>query len=111
MIPRHIFLCALALLLGTAANSQTPQTLSVPADSARWDLQGQAKVVEYQGRRCLSLDGGAAVLKDFEMRDGIIDVDVATPAKRGFFGIQFRVADDGATAEVGLSPSAQVWAS
>jgi hypothetical protein len=33
------------------------------------------------------------------MRDGVIDVDVATPASRGFFGIQFRIADDGATAE------------
>ena len=103
MIPRHAVLCALALFFffafSSPARSQMPQTLSVPADSARWDLQGQAKVVEYQGRKCLSLDGGAAVLKDFEMRDGVIDVDVATPAKRGFFGIQFRVADDGATAE------------
>ena len=25
------------------------------------------------------------------MRDGVIDVDVATPASRGFFGIQFRI--------------------
>ena len=103
MIPRHAVLCALALFFffafSSPTRSQMPQTLSVPADSARWDLQGQAKVVEYQGRKCLSLDGGAAVLKDFEMRDGVIDVDVATPAKRGFFGIQFRVADDGATAE------------
>jgi hypothetical protein len=33
-------------------------------------------------------------VKDFEMRDGVIDVDVATPARRGFFGIQFRIADD-----------------
>jgi hypothetical protein len=29
----------------------------------------------------------------------VIDVDVATPASRGFFGIQFRIADDGANAE------------
>jgi hypothetical protein len=74
-------------------------TLSVAADSPRWDLQGQAKAVEYQGRNCLMLDGGAAVVKDFEMRDGVLDVDVATSAKRGFFGIQFRIADDGANAE------------
>ena len=45
------------------------------------------------------LDGGEATLKDFEMRDGVIDVDVATPAIRGFFGIQFRIADDGANGE------------
>ncbi|MGZ4789667.1 MAG: hypothetical protein ACXVZX_14210 [Terriglobales bacterium] len=36
------------------------------------------------------IDGGAAVLKDFEMRDGVVDVDVATPARRGFFG-DFRI--------------------
>ncbi|HEY0376424.1 MAG TPA: hypothetical protein VGC87_05645 [Pyrinomonadaceae bacterium] len=77
-----------------AAHLQTAQALSVPPDSPRWDLQGQAKPAEYQGRKCLFLDGGAATLKDFEMRDGVVDVDVATPASRGFFGIQFRIAND-----------------
>ncbi len=86
-------------LTASAAQSQTQQTLSVPADSPRWELQGQAKPAEYQGRKCLFLDGGAATLKDFEMRDAIVDVDVATPASRGFFGIQFRIAGDGANAE------------
>jgi hypothetical protein len=38
-------------------------------------------------------------LKDLEMRDGVIDVDVATPATRGFFGIQFRLTNDGANGE------------
>jgi hypothetical protein len=74
-------------------------TLSVSADSPRWDLQGQAKAAEYQGRKCLLLDGGAAVLNDFEMRDGVVDVDVATPASRGFLGIQFRLTRDGANGE------------
>jgi hypothetical protein len=100
---RHLFrlfaLSTLVLADGYTAHSQTPQALSIPSDSPRWDLQGQAKPADYQGRKCLFLDGGAAVLKDFEMRDGVIDVDVATPAKRGFFGIQFRVANDGANAE------------
>ena len=67
--------------------------LSVPPDSPRWLLQGQAKPAEYQGRQCLLLDGGAAILTDFEMRDGVVDVDVATPAARGFFGIQFRIGE------------------
>ena len=90
---------ALAVLFQIAGQSQAPQTLVVPADSPRWELQGQAKVADYLGRKSLFFDGGAAVLKDFEMRDGVIDVDVATPASRGFFGIQFRIADDGATSE------------
>jgi hypothetical protein len=33
------------------------------------------------------------------MRDGVVDVDAATPASRGFFGIQFRIAGDGVNAE------------
>jgi hypothetical protein len=75
------------------------QTLAVPASSARWDLQGEAKAAEYQGHKALLLDGGAALLKDFEMRDSVIDVDVATSAKRGFFGIQFRLDGDGSNGE------------
>ena len=96
---RPFALCVLVLLAPLAAHSQTSQALPVSADSPRWVLQGQAKAAEYLGRKSLLLDGGAAVLNDFEMRDGIIDVDVATPASRGFFGIQFRITSDGANGE------------
>jgi hypothetical protein len=77
------------------AAAQSTQTLAVAPDSPRWQLEGQAKPAEYQGRKCLFLDGGAAVLKDFEMRDGVLDVDVATPASRGFFGFDVRIDADG----------------
>ncbi|HEV7475548.1 MAG TPA: hypothetical protein VGN90_15950 [Pyrinomonadaceae bacterium] len=83
----------------SAAHNQGPQILSVLPDSPRWQLEGQAKPAEYQGRKCLLLDGGAAILKDLEMRDGVIDVDVATAASRGFFGIQFRLDKEGANGE------------
>jgi len=86
-------------LFGRSALAQAPPGLAIPPDSARWELEGQAKVADYLGRPALFLDGGAAVLKDFEMRDAVVDVDVATPASRGFFGVQFRIADDGASAE------------
>ena len=79
--------------------SSAPGTLSVPPDSPRWQFEGEAKVAEYQGRKCLQLDGGAAILKDFEMRDAGIDVDIATPATRGFLGLHFRITDDGANSE------------
>src|SRR5215469_6526347 len=75
------------------------QLISIPPDSPRWQMEGQAKVVEYQGRKSILLDGGAAILNDFEMRDGVIDVDVATPAKRGFFGFDFRIDEKGASFE------------
>ena len=94
MLARRLAVCTLAGLCISPVYSQTA-SLSVPPDSPRWDLQGEAKPTEYQGRKCLLIDGGAAVLKDFEMRDGVLDVDVATSAKRGFFGFDFRLDKDG----------------
>jgi hypothetical protein len=95
-------LCSMALATAvapTASAARASQTLSLPPDSPRWELQGQAKAAEYLGRKCLLLDGGAATVKDFELRDGVVDVDIATPASRGFFGVQFRITSDGANAE------------
>lgn len=88
-----------APLPGPSVETQSSQAQPVPPDSPRWQLEGQARPTEYKGRKCLYLDGGAAILKDLEMRDGVIDVDVATPANRGFFGIDFRLADNGANGE------------
>ena len=94
-----IGLFLLFVLTNLVQKVEGQQTLSIPPDSPRWEFQGQAKSDEYLGRKAIYLNGGAAIVKDFEMRDGIIDVDVATPASRGFFGIQFRIADEGKNAE------------
>jgi hypothetical protein len=83
-------LAAGLLLSAASAAAQSPGVLDVPPDSSRWLFEGRAGVAEFAGRRCIMLDGGAATLKDFTLRDGVIDLDVATPAARGFFGIQFR---------------------
>ena len=89
----------LTAVLLAAVRVAGQQTLAVPGDSSRWDLQGEAKAAEFQGHKALLLDGGLALLKDFEMRDGVIDVDLATSAKRGFLGIQFRLDGDGSNGE------------
>ena len=97
---RFARLLLFACLLSPAARfrGQEPKVIAVPPDSPRWELQqGKVAIVaEYLGRKCILLDGGAAVLKDFEVRDGVLDVDVATAAARGFFGFDFRI--DGAEA-------------
>ena len=96
----RLFRAILLIIVATTPLARVAQQAqSIPPDSSRWDLQGEAKVTEYQNRKSLFLDGGAAILKDFQMRDAVIDVDVATPASRGFFGIQFRLSDDGANGE------------
>src|SRR6266851_1596764 len=71
------------------------QAESIPADSPRWQLEGKAQATEYLGRHCLWLQGGRASLKDFEMTDGVIDVDMAGNGARGFYNIDFRTQGDG----------------
>lgn len=99
IIKKLLFIFLLIAAANIISSAQNLQTLSIPPDSPRWEFQGQAKPAEYLGRKCLFFNGGAATLKDFELRDGVIDVDVATPANRGFFGIQFRISADGNNAE------------
>jgi hypothetical protein len=89
--------CAAALLglaatglISFRANAQSSGDGVLLPDSTHWLFEGQAEVKEYLGRHCIMLDGGAATAKGLELRDGVMDMDVATPAKRGFFGIQFR---------------------
>ncbi|NUM80306.1 hypothetical protein HUU42_05820 [bacterium] len=95
---RNIISCAFGILLASHAFSQT--SVSIPADTAHWDLQGKAKITDYQGRPSIYLEGGVAVLKDMEIRDGVIDVDINAPiAPRGFFGIEFRATADGLHSE------------
>ena len=67
----------LALVVVFVGGTCAAQTESIPADSRRWQLAGKAKVVDYLGRRCLWLQDGVATLKDFEIADGVIDVDMA----------------------------------
>src|SRR3954468_19255783 len=96
---RSLRAVAFTFAAALAASQPSAPAQTVPPDSPRWQLEGQAKTAEYLGRSSLFLDGGAATLKDVEMRDGVIDVDVATPAARGFFGIQFRVDAAGENGE------------
>ena len=98
---KHVAGSVVSVVLAAAVSARQPQPLSIPPDSPRWDLQGQAEKREVLGRKCLFVDGGAAVLKDFQLRDGVIDADVtiAAAAPRGFFGFLFRMVDDGANGE------------
>jgi len=95
----HLASVALVCVFAAGVDAQPAPPTSIPPGSPRWHLEGRAQLAEYQGRECLRLDGGAATVKDLEMRDGVVDVDVATPARRGFFGIQFRISQDEADVE------------
>jgi hypothetical protein len=68
---------------------------SFPADSPRWQLGPKAKVTNYLGRHCLALEDEKATLKDFEITDGVIDLDMAGTETRGFYNISFRTQANG----------------
>ncbi|MGZ6078509.1 MAG: hypothetical protein ACXWK6_11935, partial [Myxococcaceae bacterium] len=65
---RSIVVCALCMLFSRSVAAAGAPALVLPPDSPRWELEGQAKVVEHQGRKSLFLDGGAAVVKDLDFR-------------------------------------------
>ena len=96
---RRVAVTLLAALLASGARAQGAGTIAAPPDTVHWSLEGRAQATEYLGRPCLSLDGGAAVLNHFTFHDGVIDLDVATPATRGFFGVQFRIDSTGGNSE------------
>ena len=96
---RHLVLCAVGLLSAAPSYAQSPRVISAAPDTMVWRLEGRAAVTDHQGRRCLRIDGGAATLKNFKLKDGVIDMEVSTPAARGFFGPQFRISDDEANGE------------
>src|SRR5438046_2990229 len=77
---------------------------SFPADSPRWQLGLKAKITDYLGRRCLALEDDVATLKDFEMTDGVIDLDMAGTGARGFYNIFFRTQANGDGESVYLRP-------
>jgi hypothetical protein len=95
----------LALALGLAlVHAAGQEAESFPVDSPRWQLGPKAKITDYLGRRCLALEDGVATLKDFEITDGVIDVDMAGDGSRGFYNIFFRRQGNGDGEEVYLRP-------
>ena len=66
----------------------------VPFDSERWEIQAEEKkIIDYLGRKSLSLKGGSAVIRDSQFTDGIIEFDIAFSQDRNFAGVMWRIED------------------
>jgi hypothetical protein len=79
-----------ALGLSWLGNLVAAEAESFPPNSPRWQLGPKAKITTYLGRPCLDLEDDVAMVKDFEMADGVIDADMAGDGSRGFYNILFR---------------------
>jgi len=67
---------------------------AVPFDSDRWEIQAtESKVLDYMGRRSLYLKGGAAIVKDSQFTDGVIEFDISFTEAQGFMGAFWRMQD------------------
>jgi glyoxylase-like metal-dependent hydrolase (beta-lactamase superfamily II) len=74
---------------------QIPPAESVPFDDERWQIAAvEYEVAEHLGQAALRMKGGSAVLTDTDVRNGLIEFDIAVSEERGFAGIIFRVQDD-----------------
>jgi hypothetical protein len=84
---------ALALLLAVASPGGCQTTFEF--SGLKWTSTATDAVVEeYLGREALRMRSGAAVLPEVELRNGVIEFDVATTGHRSFVGAAFRLRQD-----------------
>jgi hypothetical protein len=67
----------------------------VAFDDGRWRIEAQeSELLEYLGEQALRIKGGAALLPDLDVENGMVEFDIAVSEKRGFAGLIFRVQDN-----------------
>jgi hypothetical protein len=72
----------------------TAQTIKVPPSIERWNVEwATASIESYQNQESILLKSGAILLKDVELLDGVIEVDISFPQQRSFPGFALRVQD------------------
>jgi hypothetical protein len=91
------------MLLGLSAASCAAQSVSIPMTADRWtvtagkadfhDVDGKSAVDLKEGNYAQHIRSGAAVLKDFNFRNGTIEYDVLANTSMGA-GFSFRRRDD-----------------
>lgn len=70
--------------------------VSVPFSDEAWTIEAQNhEIVEHLGKEALKIRGGAAMLEDLDIRNAIVEFDVAITEDRGFVGLVFRQGDEG----------------
>lgn len=66
----------------------------IPFENEQWEIESKGAIFDrIKGVDCLYLDRGAAVLKDVEFENGIIEFDMLVRNRRAFPGLIFRMTD------------------
>lgn len=75
---------------------QIDPPVDVPFDDERWSIEAvEHELAEYMGKPALKIRGGAAMLPDLELRNAMIEFDIAVSGERGFAGLIFRLQEGG----------------
>ncbi len=87
------------VLLGGWPEAQAELALdleAVPFDAEHWDLaEAEGALTQHAGRSSLHLEGGMAILQGVDLRNGVVEVDVALPDARSFVGVAWRRVSPG----------------
>lgn len=68
--------------------------INAPFDTINWDIRAQKYALKtYKGQDALFMQGGIAILRDAQFKNGVIEWDMAFPKERGFTGVRFRMQD------------------
>ena len=69
-------LIAVAFVTGSCCTHG--QVVSVPFTSDRWNKEGAKSDLEnYLGKECILIKSGAVLIKDLQLQDGTIEVDMS----------------------------------
>ncbi len=75
---------------------QIEPPVSTPFDDEQWKIEAtEHEVTDYLGQQALKIRGGAALLPELDLRNAMVEFDVAISGERGFVGLVFRMQDEG----------------
>jgi len=67
----------------------------VPFTDERWQIDAlDYEIADYLGQQALKIRGGAAMLPDMNVKNSLVEFDIAVSPERGFAGLIFRLQDD-----------------
>lgn len=94
---RQLHMLAAMLLMAVpvfAASANGTGPFEIGFDDPRWVIDAaEHEVAEYLGQTALKIRGGAALLPDTDIENGIVEFDLAITPERGFAGLMFRWQD------------------
>lgn len=105
-IYRTLAISVLAALMAAAFVRAAAAQTTIPLTADRWTATNALRFESYLGRPSLYIDRGIAIARDSQMRDGTIELDMATPKGGNFMGVVFHASSTDDSEVVYFRPAA-----